>query len=419
MMSFLSAKTLAFTLFSLFFIYQMIGVMIHKQYGFGFFYWPIQMYGMALVSFFVILNKGKDIIKLSTYLSLFNLYFFSVLAFQIMYLSSNTLNLSYIDNQEILEILIETILWYLVTLVMCFYYKNFLNLLKTNTLLIIYILIIILFFMFIIKLNLNFSGDISRAFWIGANFPTVIVQKLSSSGYVQGFHLYFSPLFAIFSIVYIFILQKEGKKSLSYFIFIISIYILFLASGRGSLLSFILVTSIFLFNKKTLFYFILFCILVFLIVSNSDFLYLLSEKNQRLYDILTLNFDDDKSSVGRLRQLEYNMNYIYDNWYTGGLRSYYAILGKGQYIHNILGVLQEYGFVPFSILIFLFLHGLFLCLKIKNKEDYIVNISKSIFIYMLIESLLFKHISEIKILIPLIISYYYLIKTYKEEKNVI
>jgi hypothetical protein len=417
--NFINNKNIAFSLYGLFFLYQIFGVMIHKQYGFGFFYWPVQLYGMAIISFFILLTNIHNIFKISAKLLIFNLYFLSILSFQLLYLYSNSLDLFYLNDDEIIEIIIETVLWYFIALVMIFYYENILNFLNSKKLLIIYILIILIFIMYIIKLNLTFSSDISRAFWIGANFPSLSISKLSDSGYVKGFHLYFSPLFALFSIVYIFILQKEGKKRLSYFIFIISIYILFLASGRGSLLSFIFVTSIFLFNKKTLFYFILFCIFVFLIVSNSDFLNLLSEKNQRLYDILTLNFDDDKSSVGRLRQLEYNMNYIYDNWYTGGLRSYYAILGRGEYIHNVLGVLQEYGFVPFSILIFLFLHGLFLCLKIKKTDDYIVNISKSIFIYMLIESLLFKHISEIKILIPLIISYYYLIKTYKEKKNVI
>jgi hypothetical protein len=411
-------KNISIALFGLFFIYQMIGVMIHKQYGFGFFYWPVQLYGMALIVFFVILTNITNILKTASYLYLFNLYFFSILAFQLLYLLNDSLALVYLPNEEIIEIIIETILWYFIALVMCFYYEYILNILKTNKLLLIYILIVIFFFMYIIKLNQNFSGDISRAFIVGANFPTLSIAKLSESGYVRGFHLYFSPLFAIFSMALIFILRNEGKVKLSYFIYFISIYLLLLASGRGSLLSFIFVTSIFLFTKKTMIYLMFFFAFCYLILTSTDILSLLSESNQRLYDILTLNFDDDKSSVGRLRQLEYNLNYIYENWYTGGLRSYYAILGKGEYIHNILGVIQEYGFIPFLTLIFLFLHGLYLCIKIKI-DNYIVTISKAIFIYMIIESILFKHISEIKILIPAIISYYYLIKTYKEGKYIV
>jgi hypothetical protein len=418
MINLINNRNISYYLFGLFFIYQMIGVMIHKQYGFGFFYWPVQLYGMAIISFLVFLLNINSLMKIWKPLLLFNFYFFSILVFQLFYLFNDNLSLSYFSKEEVFNILIETVLWYIITLVMAFYYDKMINTLTINKMSIIYGIILILFFMYVIKLNQNFSSDISRAFWIGANFPTIYVMNLSESGYVRGFHLYFSPLFSIFSIVFIFILQKEKKIILSYSIFILSIYILFLASGRGSLITFIFINLIFLLNKKTLFYLLSISFFLYIIINSTDLLILLSERNQRLYDILTLNFSDDNSSIGRIKQFEYNVRFIYENWYTGGLRSYYAILGKGQYIHSVLSVLQEYGFIAFSALIFLFIHGLYLIIKIKNNY-FIVLISKAIFLYILIEVFLFKYVSEIKILIPLIISYYYLIKTYKEGKNVI
>ncbi len=406
---------LLISLYSLFFLYQMIGVMIHKQYGFGFFYWPVQMYGMGIITvFFLIINPHKiadQIVKIP----LFNIYFILLASFQIIYLLNLNKYAPYLKYEDLFIILIETCIWYIVLIPMIIYYERLVNLVSIKIISLLYFIIIIFFYLYVIKLNIRFGSDISRAFWVGANFPTMdIDQFLSESGYIRGFHLYFSPLFSIFSLLFIALLKNNKKNMTSNCIYIFSIYILFLASGRGSLISFIAVVLFFYFRDKKSWFvlFILFVSILFLI--SSGFFYILEDSNSRLFDLLTLNFDEDNSSLGRLHQFEMNTQYLKSNWFLGGIRSYYIILGKGEYIHNVLSVWQEYGLITFIILILLFMKGTYVVLT-KKGNSYPYILAKAIFIYMLLEALLFKYIHEVKMLIPLVITYYYII-FYKSNK---
>lgn len=411
-------KNISYALFALFFLYQMFGVMIHRQYGFGFFYWPLQLYLMFMISFFYFINKFDEIKDVMNSISIISIYFILLVSFQMMYYFNDNFA-PYLSEAEILDILFEeTILWFIIAMVMSKLFKTVVDNLSIKKMFIILFFLILFFFVYIYKLNQNFGADFIRIFLIGANFPTIYIDKfLSDSGYVRGFHLYFSPLFAMFMLLFIIKLQEVSRYSLSYFIFFISIYILFLASGRGSLLTFGFISLFFVFPKKFLFLFMSFFILFVVFLVNSDLMMLLQEYNERLYDIFTLNFLDDNSTLGRINQFNLNMDYIYNNWLVGGLRSYYTILGESEYIHNILSVLQEYGIIPFTVLILFFLHGLYLVLTIKSKDVYI-RISKAIFIYMTIECFLFKYVHEIKILIPLIISYYILNSSRKVQNDI-
>lgn len=411
-------KNISYFLFGLFFLYQMFGVMIHKQYGFGFFYWPVQLYLMFIISFFYFFIRLDEVKKVISNINIITIYFFILITFQLMYYFNDNLA-SYLSQNEVLQIIFEeTFIWFFIAIVMATLFKTLIDKLNVKSMFLILFLLFLFFFAYIYKLNQNFGADFIRIFIVGANFPTIFIDKfLSDSGYVRGFHLYFSPLFAIFILVFIIKLQELNKFKLSYLLFFIAIYILFLASGRGSLLVFIFVSLFFVFPKRFLFLSIGLFILFIVFLVNSDFMMLLQEQNERLHDILTFNFLEDNSSLGRLNQLNLNMGYIHNNWIVGGLRSYYTILGEGEYIHNVLSVLQEYGIIPFIFIILFFLQGLYLVFKVKSTDIYI-KIAKAVFIYMLIECLLFKYVHEIKILIPMIITYY-ILNSSKKAQHVI
>lgn len=410
-----SNKAIAVYLYSIFFLYEMFGVMIHQLYGFGFFWWPIQMYAMLILSFIYIANlyNLKQIKNTIISLGVFNLYVITMLTMQIIYLFYPDFYSAYMIETELLEILTETILWYMIAIVMAMNYKNLLRALSLRYLFIVYLLLVFFFFMYIIKLNLFYGAGVDRALWLGANFPSEDIE-LFLSGYVRGFHLYFSPLFAIYSLLLIAYLQKARKYNISYIVFFITIYILFLASGRGSLLVFMLTFTIF-FTQRKIFIYMTILILVMSVVG-APILDLLAEKNERLYNLLTFNLKEDSSSAGRLEQLRVNLEYIQNNLLTGGIRSYYTTAARN-YIHNTLNVLQEYGIVTFIFLVMFYLRGSFLLLFKSEKHDGLL-IAKAIFFYTLIEAVLFKSIHEVKILIPMLIAYGFL-SSHRSDRHAI
>jgi len=387
----------------------MVGVMVHKQYGFGFFYWPVQMYAMGLIgSVFYFIGPAK-LFGMISKIPLFNTYFLLILSIQLTSFLNRQSYVPYLEDEELVSIITETIIWYFVLIPMIIHYERLVKLASIKIMTLIYFVIVILFFLYVIKLNVRFGGGVIRAFWVGANFPTIDIDPfLSASGYVKGFHLYFSPLFSIFSLLFIALLKDKKKSMTSYGLYVFSLYILFLASGRGSLIAFMVVALYYYFRDKKALYTLLVLLVSIVFLISSGFFDELAENNSRLFDLLTLNFEEDNSSLGRLQQFEMNTRYINANWLLGGIRSYYTILGEGEYIHNVLSVWQEYGLITFLVLILLFMKGSYLVLT-KKGDAYPYLLAKAIFIYMLLEAAMFKNIHEVKILIPLIITYYYIL----------
>ncbi len=410
MNSLINNKNLTLSMFGLLFIYQMIGVSIHKQFGFGFFYWPVQEYLLLILSLIIIFGFKERFIKFYDKSSLiFHLYFFSIISFLIIYIIIEKYSNHLIYEQKI-KIFFETIIWYVISLVMAFNLKELNKNITLKILTIAYFIILLFFFIYIIKLNSKYGSDIFRALVVGANFDSnKINQFLSASGYVKGFHLYFSPLFAIFSIYYLYKIKENGKSILFFIIFLLSIYILFLASGRGSLLAFTFSVFLFMVNIKNKLISILILFFTFLPFANY-----IEEHNPRFYNLITFNLEDDPSARGRIMDFNHNMEYIQDNLIVGGLRGYHEI--NSAYIHGALAILQEYGILIFFIFISMIIHSGLLLIKLQKHPQYIF--VASWLSYTVIDMALFKYTHEFKTMILFSIIYLYMIHLNK-EKNVI
>jgi len=407
---FLSHYYISIFSFGLLFIYQMIGVAIHKQFGFGFFYWPVQEYLLLILSLITILGFKEKIFQFYDKSSLiFHIYFLSIISFLFVYIFVENYS-NHIMNSEKSIILFETIIWYIISLVLAFNLKELNKNITIKLLTIIYFIVLLFFFIYIIKLNAKYGADIFRALIVGANFDSSrINQFLSASGYVKGFHLYFSPMFSIFSIFYLYKI-KENNKNISFFIiYILSIYILFLASGRGSLLAFTFSTFLFMTNIKTKIISLFIIVFTFLPFANY-----IEEHNPRFYNAITLNVEDDPSAIGRIKDFNHNMEYIENNLLVGGLRGYFEI--NSAYIHSALAILQEYGILIFLIFISMIIHSGIIFLKLKNHPQFIF--IGSWLSYVIIDMALFKYIHEFKTMILFSIIYLYMLNLNK-EKNVV
>jgi hypothetical protein len=407
---FLSHYYIAMYSFGLLFVYQMIGVAIHKQFGFGFFYWPVQEYLLLILSLFIIFIYKKKFFQFFDKSSLiFNLYFISITLFLFSYIFIENYS-NHITYEEKIEILFETIIWYVISLVMAFNLKELNKNISLKMITIIYFIVLLFFFIYIIKLNAKYGADIFRALIVGANFDSSrINQFLSASGYVKGFHLYFSPLFAVFSIFYLYKLKESEKKYQFFIIFLLAIYILFLASGRGSLLAFTFSVFLFMTNVKTKIISLSIIIFTFLPFANY-----IEEHNPRFYNVITLNVEDDPSAIGRIKDFQHNMEYIENNFLVGGLRGYFEI--KSAYIHSALAILQEYGILIFLIFISMIIHSGLIFLKLIKHPQFIF--IGSWLSYVVIDMALFKYIHEFKTMILFSIIYLYMLNLNK-EKNVI
>lgn len=388
-------KSISFSLFGILFVYQIIGVCIHKQFGFGFFYWPVQEYFLLFLSLFVIWTNLEKFINFYKIGFLYHIYIFSIIAYLIVYLYSPSYSV-HLSYDAKLDIFFETLKWYTISLAMGFTFKFLISELNIKSLTIVYFIIVFFFFAYILKLN---HQDVMRAFIRGANFPSYEINEyLSASGYVKGFHLYFSPLFSIFSILYLYFLKN--KKIPFFIVSILSIYILYLASGRGSLLAFTFSILLFMTKLKTKLIIVLIVIFTFLPLAAW-----LEEYNPRFYNLITFNLEDDPSARGRIMDFEHNMEYIKENLLVGGLRSYHEI--GSAYIHSALAILQEYGIIIFSIFILMIFHSLYYLIKLKEHPQFIF--IGAWLSYIVIDMALFKYVHEAKTMILFSIIYLYLI----------
>ncbi len=391
----------AIALFSIMFLYQIFGVMIHKQYGFGFFYWPVQQSFLLLISLVLIIfsNKVKYVFSLGY---LYHLLFISLVVFQIIYIIIDNYA-NYLPFEDKLSILFDTISWYIISLAMIITYPYLFKFKNNLYLYIIYFLIVFIFFMYLLHL---YPNDYVQTLMLGADIP--YDNRSSYGGYEVGFHLFFSPYFAIFSF---FVLSYTKRTSMFLLISFLSIYILFLASGRGSLLAYLVVFTIFFLSRKTKIIILLLLVLIIILGNTQEFQNFFMETNPRMY-FLFYGIEDDPSGQGRMLQLAKNWEYIKDNPITGGLKSDILVFGKkGAYIHNILSFLQNYGIIIFSILIMIIIHGLYLLITTYSR-DKAYFVATIVFSYFLIEILLFKSVGGIRAILPLIISYFSLL-TYK------
>jgi len=414
-MNTMNNRYIAMTLVSILFFYQLIGVTIHKQYGFGFFYWPIQEGLLVFFSLFYLLgdrNAAKYILKPPFYLLHF--FIWLIIIIQITYLLA-----SYpikIDKIEQYQILISNFSYYVISMALILNFETILCYINRNKLFILYFIILFFFFLY----DFHIQKNAMFALTIGPNFSPKIQESLP--GYTWGFHLFFSPFFAILSIVVILYLKKKNHMVLYSLLTILSLYVLLLAGGRGTLLSFFTVLFLFIFSKRAK---IITIISIIGITTTASFLIDIFSDNPRMHELLTFNLGNDPSGQGRIKLLEQNLRIINDNFFIGSFHSYY----HGKYIHNILSILQDYGFWVFLYFWTIIFHGIYLFIFTIKKhsllDDFALDTARIIFFFSLIDHLLFKYSSTIRELTPIIVTYGYAIlvlntnyleKTTKERK---
>lgn len=402
----ISYKKFAIYFFTFLIFYKIIGVTIHKQYGFGFFYWGIQDPILFFVSFlFILSNLNKVSVISQPRFLLFNLFFIFIISYQIYYLIdfNNPLR----TQEDLAIILFRDIGYILIVVTSIFIFRDLVYFSKIKVLKFLYFLTVISFFIY----DFHIQKNILLALTIGPNFSVLLKNTLP--GYTWGFHLYFSAFFAIYSIYILTIFKQLQEKRLLVLISFISIYVLILAGGRGSLLCFLIVLFLFIFSKKAKLIFILLSILLF---TSASFIIDFFSDNQRIYELLTFNIAEDGSAQGRIKLLANNLKIINNNLFLGEFQSYI----EGNYIHNMLSILQDYGLFVFILFILILLHGLKLFIlnikSIKNDLDFLI--SRNIFIFSLLEHLLFKYSSSMQELLVIFITYGYIIyKIYLTQGN--
>ena len=396
-------KHIAYLLFSVLILYQLIGVTIHKQYGFGFFYWPIQeglLIFLSLLFFLTNSDKLKWIFSPKFYL--FHLYVLVIILFQMGYLFFYKID--HFDKNEILIVLIGNINYYFISITLILNFNNLIVFANEKYVLIIYFIIVFSFFLY----DFHIQDEIFLALTLGPNFPPSLMDALP--GYTWGFHLFFSPYFAIYTLFTLSIL-KENKHYFSlYLISIISLYVLLLSGGRGTFLSFAVVLFLLIYSKKAK---IVSILIITFIIYLTTFVADTFSENKRMLELLTFNFGNDGSTIGRLELLNSNLIVIKDNFFLG---SYHSYIGS-EYMHNILSILQDFGVLGFIIILAIILHGFYLFLshiKSKNK-DITILLAGNIFVFSTIDHTLFKNSSNIVQILPLLVSYCYLILALKTK----
>nr|ADL32336.1 Wzy [Proteus vulgaris] len=207
-------------------------------------------------------------------------------------------------------------------------------------------------------------------------------NKLVNSNYIGVYQLIGDSL--SFCIL-LFIARKNIPLRYKYILFIISFIILFTFNSRASFFSFLFaITSIFIINKKNIlrniFLFLILLFSLYFIINglystyySKDIIELLKDYNHRMYDILTGNFLLDPSVQGRLSLLTHSLDVIVSNPLAGEFASQANInidgfgIRWGAYTHNILVYWDQFGILPFLLLIFLLSHSFKDCLFIKKE----------------------------------------------------
>lgn len=384
-------------LFSILVLYQTIGVTIHDQYGFGFFYWPIQE-GLLVVAslYYILININRVKILFDPKFFLYHLYILII----ILYLSTYYLfyKVDAVDNNDIGISILHTFDFYLISLALVLNFKNLILLSKLKKILLVYALVVASFFIFTIHIQEN----IFLALTMGPNFPPQMMDTLP--GYTWGFHLFFSTFFIALTFYLIFMLKKENKQLLLYMISFMSLYVLLLAGGRGSLLTFSIVLFLFTLPKKASMLFLSFFILISF---STNFLVDTFSGNERMYKLLIFDLGDDGSANGRSMVFHMNLKIIEQNLLVG---SYHQYAG-GWYIHNILSILQDYGILAFATILIIILHAIYLSLfKTRGMNNEIsVLIARNIFLFETLDHLFFKYSTDMSSLLLFFTSYLYLI----------
>lgn len=393
----ISYEKFAVYFFSFLIFYKIIGVTIHKQYGFGFYYWGIQDPILFFVSFLFILSKlNKVSIILQPKFFLLNLFFIFIIAYQFYYLINDNNPLR--TYEDLATFLFKDVTYILVTITSILIFRNLVYYSKIKVLLYLYLLTILSFFIY----DFHIQKNIILALTFGPNFSYLLKDSLP--GYTWGFHLFFSPFFTVFSIYLLTFLKQFKRNRLLVLVSFLTIYVLILAGGRGTLLCFLLVLFLFILSKKAK---IISLLLGLALITIMPFVVDFFSDNQRIYDLLTFNIQNDGSGQGRLNQLLLNSKIIENNLFLGEFLSY----KEGQYIHNMLSILQDYGLFVFILFIFILLHSLTLFIfnnnLIKNDIDFII--ARNIFFYSLIEIIFFKYSSTIQSLLMPLITYGYIV----------
>lgn len=395
-------NTIAILMFSILILYQVIGVTIHSQYGFGIFYWPIQDYLLLILALFYILSNIDEIklVYAPSSMYLYHFYVLALLLFELIYIwvmpETRTL-----DHEQKLTIFHDTIIYYFISLVLMLNFKRILSLITSKNMLIIYAAVIFFFFLYNFHTHFFLLHDgFLEALIIGQSLPTQVKEMLP--GYSRGFHLFFSPLFVIFSLAVILKLKDDGKYFLLYFVSVLTLYVLMLAGGRGTLFSFFIVIFLFAFSRKAK---VVTLIAIIVLFSFAQMLESLGLLNERMFDILTFNFEEDGSSQGRLEQFEAAILIIKNNYILGVLHPFQP----GQYPHSILSVWEEYGLLPFVLLLAIISHGTYLFIFKKTEKTFIYLYAKSIFFATVLDHIFFKYTSQLNGILFIIIPYYFIV----------
>jgi hypothetical protein len=115
--------------------------------------------------------------------------------------------------------------------------------------------------------------------------------------------------------------------------------------------------------------------------------------------------ENDGSALGRLELLMTNLRVIEDNFLLGSYHSYI----DSNYIHNILSIMQDYGAVGFVVILSIIFHGSYLYLFKNKKNDMALLIAGSVFFFAVVDAILFKYSSSLRSILPIIVSYGYMI----------
>lgn len=189
----------------------------------------------------------------------------------------------------------------------------------------------------------------------------------------RGPYLEAGDMFTMLSF-FVILYQKKGK----WIIFLLSVGISFLIGSRTSLylLTGIVVMEYFfriILTKKISLKASLIGVLItgVLIVCTRHFLPSINLNQVKTLELL-VNFNLDNSYLGRAARLKSNLPILKENWFFGKYMS--DILNRGEvgaYIHNFLSYWQNYGLIPFVMILYMLLYTWYLntIVYIKNFNE--------------------------------------------------
>jgi hypothetical protein len=350
---------------------------------------------ILLLSVFMLIRYKEDL-QNQKYISMFLLSFLIVSSTISIYYMFDMTYVSYLNRSYIIDNLIVNVSMILFALVIIGNLELVFKILQSNTkkLFYFYIGIVLLFFYVLFK----FTSSVQFALIFGMIFED---EKLATSG----FHLFFAYWFAIYSIVLL-VLYRD-KRIKFFLIGLVSLYILYLAGGRGTFLTFGFV--FFLMQTKQIkitlvgLVFIIFTYFIGVIPKDE-----LTYEQTRYVNLLNFEFTKDASYNDRLKQLDINFQSIDNNLFTGWFKSHIVLIEQGKYIHNFFSVLQDYGIVTFLLLL-LFIFFAYISVLFQKNNIFGTILIKYLFLYSTVEIFLFKSVQQFDVLVVVFVSGYFLI----------